>query len=398
MKIPLSESKSSLELPLRLVGDEKFSLLLMNLLCSKNDIEYKQASIDLRDHIRPRHESSEHFKCINPDWFGDFKNDEIDRTTCVHCGYRKNCTIDIDETDYLEIVPIANARLPTVTFLHDEVLFPMNSVSRTNKDPFFGFSMRAGQTRKIYCITQNLFSGIFPNNLNSEIPLDSAIGYDMATGKAIWPIDQQFLEIYEQMDIKIRTFELPGNQGIFQGELSTIDRNCLQQIAMNNNWVSNHEGSSIIEELDLLCSRMIRVLKNRELNKFFRKIANIQMTPGIDIPYGSSGSGYFNMVMRWIELKPNDILHYISCFDGDENEREHCESISVIFNQVYREVDDGSISLYPRFPAIAIVPSAEIPNILLEQPACRIIDVIEHEGTEPILLIDSLGIDLIEVL
>jgi len=167
---------------------------------------------------------------------------------------------------------------------------------------------------------------------------------------------------------------------------------------MNNNWVSNHEGSSIIEELDLLCSRMIRVLKNRELNKFFRKIANIQMTPGIDIPYGSSGSGYFNMAMRWIELKPNDILHYISCFDGDENERRHCESISVIFNQVYREVDDGSISLYPRFPAIAIVPSAEIPNIVLEQSACRIIDVIEYEGTEPILLIDSLGIDLIEVL
>ena len=77
MKIPLSESKSSLELPLRLVGDEKFSLLLMNLLCSKDDLEYKQSSIDLRDYIRPRFESSEHFKCINPDWFGDFKNDEI---------------------------------------------------------------------------------------------------------------------------------------------------------------------------------------------------------------------------------------------------------------------------------------------------------------------------------
>ena len=195
--------------------------------------------------------------------------------------------------------------------------------------------MRAGQTRKIYCITQDLFSRIFPNNTNLENPLDPAIGYDMATGKAIWPVDQQFLEIYEQMAIKIKEFELPGNQGIFQGELSTIDRNCLQQIAMKNNWVSNHEGSSIIEELDLLCSRMIRVLKNRELNKFFRKIANIQMTPGIDIPYGSSGSGYFNMAMRWIELKPNDILHYISCFDGDENERRHCESISVIFNQGY---------------------------------------------------------------
>ena len=89
------------------------------------------------------------------------------------------------------------------------------------------------------------------------------------------------------------------------------------------------------------------------------------MTPGIDIPYGSSGSGHFNMAMRWIELKPDDILHYISCFDGDENERRHCESISVIFNQVYREVVNGSISLYPRFLQLQLYLVQRYKTLLL---------------------------------
>ena len=70
MKIPLSESKSSLELPLRLVGDEKFFVAIDEFYYVQNDLEYKQASIELRDYIRPRHKSNEHFKCINPDWFG----------------------------------------------------------------------------------------------------------------------------------------------------------------------------------------------------------------------------------------------------------------------------------------------------------------------------------------
>jgi len=399
MKIPLSETKSSnRDAVIRIVNDEKMPFLLANLLSAEEDSDYKQACIEIREHVRPKEAEDNHFQCINPDWFDDSQNEKIDNTTCSYCGYRKSCSIDVEQNDYLEIVPIGDARTPSENFMRDEVLFPKKSTIRVNPDPFFGFSMRAGQTRKLYLITQNMFDKIFPNNSLPQYYLDSSIGYDMPTGKAIWPIDQQFLEIYEQMPVRISEIEILGKQGIKSGDLNSFDRGCLIEIAVMNSWILDSNNNDAIDELNLLCSRLIRVLKGKFLKHYFKKLGGIQMSPFIDIPYLSSGSGYLNLALRWIELKPNDIVNYIASLADEPNERGHCKAISDIFSQSLVDIGQGAISHFPRFPAIAITPSSKLSGIRIEQSACRVIDVIEYEGVENMLLLDSLGIDLTEVI
>jgi hypothetical protein len=398
MRIPLSESKySNHNTSIRVFADDKMPFLLANLLSAVEGSNYKQACIEIRSHVRPKELGEDMFQCINPDWFDDYENKKIDYTTCSYCGYRKSCSIELNEYEYLEIVPIGDARIPSENFMREHVLFPKASTSRTNPDPFFGFSMRAGNTRKLYLMTQEMFEKTFPNNSTPQYFLDASIGYEMPTGKAFWPIDQQFLEIYEQMSVQISEFDVPGKHGIDHGDLNSFDRASLVEIAMMNGWISGPNDDAI-DELDLLCSRLIRVLKGRSLKTFFKKLGNIQISPVIDVPYFSSGSGYFILALRWIELRPNDISNYIESLADEPNQKRHCNTISKIFSQANVHLGQGEISHYPRFPAIAITPSQQLSEIRLEQSACRVIDVVEYEGVEKMLLLDGLGINLSEVI
>jgi len=398
MKFSLSESKSSsLDADVRLVNDENFPMLVMNLLTADSNEGYKIAAMEIREYLRPDDDSDEYFDCINPGWFDDLQNKRIDYTTCVYCGYRKNCTINLEQQDYIEVVALGSARIPSRSFINDQVLFPKTSTIMSNSDPFFGFSMRAGKTRKLYLLTQKMFDSIFPNKSSIDFQFDAAVGYDMPTGNAIWPIDQQFLEIYEQITGTI-SFKIIGTQGLRNGDLTSFDRNCLIDVAMMNGWTNDSEGDKAIIELDLLCSRLIRVLKSKSMNHHFKQLANIQMTPILDLPYFSSGSGYLNLALRWLELKPMDLKIYLNSLDDDLEESNHCQIISQIFPLTMKEIPQGLVSLYPRFPAIALSPKHQLDQILIEQPACKIIDVVEHKGIERMLLLDSLGIDLGQVI
>jgi hypothetical protein len=398
MKFPLSESNSlSIDADIRLVNDGEFPMLLMNLLTANSNEGYKIAAMRIREYLRPNEDSDDYYNCINPGWFDDLQNEKIDYTTCIYCGYRKNCTINIEQQNYIEIVPFGNARIPSRNFINRQVLFPIISTIRSNTDPFFGFSMRAGSTRKLYLLTQTLFDSIFPNKSSINFQFDAAIGYDMPTGKAIWPIDQQFLEIYEQIT-GIINFEIIGKQGIMDGNLTSIDRKCLLDVAIMNGWIKDSDDGEVISELELLCSRLILVLKSKSMIYYFNKLANIQMTPILDLPYVSSGSGHLNLVLRWLELKPLDIQIYLDSLNDDLDESNHCKIVSKIFPLTVTEVPQGLVSLYPRFPAIALSPPHELDQIEIEQPACRIIDVVEHKGIERMLLLDCLGIDLGQVI
>ena len=49
--------------------------------------------------------------------------------------------------------------------------------------------------------------------------------------------------------------------------------------------------------------------------------------------------------------------------------------------------------LIPRFPAVLFLPKAG-SSIMLDLPACKIIDVIDAELNQPMLLFDALDFDL----
>jgi len=398
MKFSLSESRSTTFQPkLRSIEGSAFSQILTNLLTANSESDYKLASKEIRGFVRPTDDNEEYFGCINPDWFDDNLNKKIDHTTCAFCGYRGNCTINIEYGDYIEVLQIGDVRVPSRKFLRDNVLFPKISTSIGNTDPFFGFSLRAGHTRKLYIISQKEFDKVFPNSYCNKLNYDAAVGYDLTTGMAIWPIDQQFLEVYEGIKHDIQYViekEMESNPSR-EFELTSQDMKCMIKVALDNNWIESNQQKQVIGELKLLCQRLMGVLKSDKIISKIKRLVNTQMTPELDIPYTVSGSGLINLTLRWIQLKPQDILYYLDLQDKKSN---HYQALSRINLQTAANVSQSNVSIFPRFPAIAISPISELNQIKLEQNACKIIDVVVHEGTERMLLLDSLGIDLLEVL
>ena len=399
MKIQISESTGVESFDnLRLIDENGLNRLLLNLLSADSDHDYKLSSIELRDFIRPKDENEDYYKCINPEYFDDIVPLDVDQTTCSFCGYRTKCSIGVEGKDYFEIKKIPlDKQIPSRKILQN-VLIPKISTSAINRDPFFGFSSRAGRTRDLFLISQEDFDGLFSNHNQRNVNYNASIGYDRYSSSSIWPIDLRFLQIYEQMknDIKIELENYVKYADESDFDFSHQDKKVLLNVAIQNDWLNDKNDILRFENLQLLCHRLILVLQSDRMHGNFDSLLNSQMIPSLDIPHSKSGSGFINIVIRWIELRFGDILEYIEQFG--KIEPEHATALKESFQNETISDYNGKISVIPRFPAIVISPPSKIKDINLEQSACRVIDVFEHECSEVLLLIDSLGIDMFEVI
>ncbi len=399
MKIQISESTDVESFDsVRVIDESGLNRLLLNLLSADSDEDYKLSSIELREFVRPKDGNEAYYKCINPEWFDNKVSPEVDNTTCSFCGYRTKCLIGVEDNDHFEIIKIGDIQIPSSKILQQKVLFPEKSTSPINRDPFFGFSSRAGKTRNLFLISQGNFDGFFPNNTPNNLNYNASIGYDRYSNTSIWPIDLRFLQIYEQMknDIKIELKNYVKYVEVAHSDFCHQDKKALLNVAVQKGWIDDRGDTTRFDDLQLLCHRLISVLQSDRIHGKFDSLLNLHMTPDLDIPLSISGSGFINLAIRWIELRFGDILEYIEQFG--EIEPEHATSLRESFHSESIGNYSGKISVIPRFPAIAIAPSSKIKDISLEQAACRIIDVVEHECSEILLLIDPLGIDMYGVM
>lgn len=378
---------------LRPISDSKTSLLIMNLLVAETNSDYRTAATDIRNHLSPLEEVPDQYPCIHPEWFDNEAELNVDATTCNFCGYRKSCTLGTDEREFVEIINLDNSRIPSQEFLQDNCFKFDNLANEVIGDPFFGFSSRAGESRKLYLISQDEFSRQFPDRFKTTIEFDTAVGYDRATGQSLWAHDRIFLQCYDSISSTIR-LELNNLNRVKKNELSRFDEQTLIQIAYSNKWLLKKDSKAMKNQLCVLFSRFISILKSKSIRPSFLKITQINMTPKIDTPHHHCGSGDLNLVIRWLELKPSDLNYYIGKSSNNEFYKMQQKLVSRIINE------ESTLSLdlnqyIPRFPTIAFAPEALFRSIKIEQSACRVIDVIESPVQKVLLLIDGLGLDLL---
>jgi len=404
MKIPLSDAPLDEREPVfRKLPKTNTAILLANLLESENDTEYRMAATNLQKHLLPSSDSNTHtYQCVHPDWF-DYSSEseiEVDITTCLLCGYRTHCTLGkFDERDYIEIIPLDESVIPSKKFIQERCFSAINLTGKSVViDPFLGFSSKANTSRKLFLISQQEFSRRFPDKVNDTY-FDAAIGYDWKLQQAIWPIDQLFLEGYELYKSMLQ-FEIIGTNNLHRSNLSVIDQRCFNEIAHSRGWLNSNselEKDALANQLKLLFSRLIKVLKSRKFNHHFERIALLSMTPNIDHPFGCNGTGYLHLAIRWMELIPDDLDIYLDNLGAKVSQQKILQHLADnIKSNTSHLIDENSVRYLPRFPMIAFVAKKEIPDLVLEQPAGKVIDVIELNGASSLLLIDSLGINLLD--
>lgn len=404
MKIPLSETPiDDREIILRKLPKENTAILLADLIESENDTEYRTAATNLQRHLLPTDQSNTNtYQCVHPDWFDNLESEiKVDVTTCFLCGYRQHCTLGkFDEREYIEIISLDDSVIPPKGFIEKNCFSAINYAGKSVViDPFLGFSSKACSTRKLFLISQDEFNRRFPDKLNRNF-FDAAIGYDCKLKQAIWPIDQLFLEGYELYKSMLK-FQIIGTNNLHRSNLSIIDESCFNEIADQRGWLrsSSELGrDALSNHLKLLFSRLIKVLKSSEFNQHFERIALLSMTPNIDHPFGCNGTGYLHLAIRWVELRPEDLDIY---FDNLGIQGEGANVIRQLLTNLRTEqveiIDENEARYLPRLPMLAFAERNEIPKLVLEQPAGKIIDVIESNVNSSLLLIDSLGVDLLEV-
>ena len=396
VKIPLSEAHIiDVEPKFRLISKiPKVTMLLANLLEAKTDGAYRKAATSLRFHLKAEKDSESSYSCLHPDWFGGNEM-QVDATTCRLCGYRQHCTLGLDEGDFVEIISLDDSRIPSKKYIQENCFTAFETKGTVIVDPFIGFTSRAKKTRKLYIISQDNFLKNFPG-ANSIYEFDSTVGYDRRTCQSIWPIDQLFLDVYERISGRMSS-EIIDSNNVLENELSIIDQKCLQIIAYENRWLLHADGEDVKKGLDILFSRLIKVLKSRTISPQISNLTLINMSPRIDIPYNCSGSGHLNIAMRWAQLKPNDLEQYREYLELDKRGDQVQKILIDRINQhLFEEISENTIQYLPRFPMIAISPINQFKKIEFEQPAGRIIDVVESKGDRILLLIDSLGFDLLQ--
>tara|TARA_B110000305_G_C19210499_1_gene525611 strand:- start:318 stop:878 length:561 start_codon:yes stop_codon:yes gene_type:complete len=177
-----------------------------------------------------------------------------------------------------------------------------------------------------------------------------------------------------------------------------MDVNCLKSIAAERNWISEEKPLESFAAIEKLFLKFVTILKNFDS---IQNIAKTPMKPFIDHPFDCNGTGYLHAAIRLIELEP-DLFKLYQNYDEMDLNTEDVSLLKKMETGIWELRSSEKIKLehsehrrfLPRFPAVLIHPSGEIDALSLEMPACRIVDVLVSENSEPSLLVDSLEIDL----
>jgi hypothetical protein len=396
----------SMEKKNRQLLEPSIPLMMSSLLWANSESEYKQFSIALRKLVSK--DSIPEFDCAHPEWFDEVVEDsppQIDATVCQFCGYKDTCERSQTnvEVDIIPVGPISNEGVLQGVDPKD-ILACFGSHDLKGElqriDPFFGFSKLAKTTRELYLIPLEKLQKRFPD-LSKNPTLFAAIGYDLATQQPIWPIDIRLLQFILIPTNKDKIKKKINSQVKKGQKLQLMDVNCLKSIAAERNWISEEKPLESFAAIVRLFLKFVTILKNFDS---IQNIAKTPMKPFIDHPFDCNGTGYLHAAIRLIELEP-DLFKLYQNYDEMDLNTEDVSLLKQMETEIWELRSSEKIKLehsehrrfLPRFPAVLIHPSREIDALSLEMPACRIVDVLVSENSEPSLLVDSLEIDLLSI-
>ena len=390
--IPLSESYSKKAEPtFRQVNDPKISFLILSLLTEESSIKHRSIATELRNLLVPEHRGSKCFECVHPEWF-DEPVEFVDRTSCNFCAYAHYCSIGKDTREAVEIIPLDGTAEPRRGSLIQCFDFSGEADQHVPNDPFVGFSHNAGHSRRLFLIEMDKFEIFFPGDVVTGRNLQCAVGYDRLSQQSIWAIDQFFLEEYEKRKIQsqLKFEDVPFPDLKF---LTQMDRDLLTHVLQSKGWLLEEDlGQNTEENLHRFFLGLTHLIKK---SPHFSRIAskgNASLTPHVEHPYALGGTGFMIFALRWMELRPNDLIEFLK-------EQSEQQSFEFDFSRLTasKKFDrEGATQYMPRMPAIALIPSRGTLDLSLELPAAKIIDVHQYDGSKTLLLLDSLGLDLTE--
>ena len=394
MKIPLSDPLTSKAEPVfRAIESTKFSFLMLSLLSEESSVQYRKIATQLRAEISPIQGGQGTYECVHPEWFDEGKGAIVDSTSCNFCAYAHYCTMGKDNRETVEIVPLKGTRSPGINTIARLFDFNGEADEHIPNDPFVGFSHRAGQSRTLYLIEMTKLQERFPTITLLDVPLENAVGYDRLSQQPIWPVDQLFLEEYERQNknVLLKFEDIPYPP---LSDLNAVDRRLVEHVAAKNNWLREQDSPKMKNGLYRFLLGIGDFLKHSSTFTGLHSQGYASMSPRVEHPYPLGGTGFLIFALRWMELKPNDFRDLAKDqtksygLDFDISRLPHGKSFS----------QHGATQYVPRLPAIALVPTKPLHEVNLELPAVKIIDVHQYRGKNTLLIIDGLGLDLLEEL
>ena len=259
-------------------------------------------------------------------------------------------------------------------------------------DPFIGFSHSAGKTRDLYLLKIQELDELIPCRTEKNTPFHCAVGVDRLTQRAIWPFDQLLLVHHHQAK------RCPSRFGVHKPEpLTKIDRRLLLKASNLHGWagILPDDSKSSIEDV---FSRVISALKSTDFAEEFAKIFSSKVKPLVDHPYPVTGSGEMLCALRMVYFSPDMAFDILAHLGMDKDLFEEIFRDNNSDNETHNQFSDDKIRYFPRFPAIAFLPKEGSLDFHLELPQCKIIDVRQYSGLDGLLLLDGLGINLMEEL
>ena len=216
---------------MRAISHPKTLFYLTGLLTAATREIYQNAAMNLRNHLKPKSDSSETYICPHPDWFDDTSPTSVDSMTCRYCGFSQKCTLGSKKQQTVGIFPLGTAKLPPADVLRPIFTNHDFDFDFLPMDPFIGFSHSAGNTRDLYLIKIQELDELIPCLVEPNTPYHCAVGVDRFTQKVIWPFDQLLLVHHHQAK------KSPSRFGVHKPEpLTKIDQRLLLKATSLHGW------------------------------------------------------------------------------------------------------------------------------------------------------------------
>jgi len=145
--------------------------------------------------------------------------------------------------------------------------------------------------------------------------------------------------------------------------------------------------------MELLKVELYQIINMLSSDPAFESLTHRPFTPNADHPFSMGSTLGLHFLFRLFELTPS--LLETSLF------KDAFPQLFSLMLEVHNisspnhnaTAHDDAQRLLPRFPAVLFLPKAS-SSVMLDLPACKIIDVVNAEIDQPMLLLDALEFDL----
>ena len=377
----------------RQIEDVSFPTLFQGLLLASDPEEYRVYSGKIRNLARK--ETAQDFLCLHPEWFSEKSSeneeDKIDATVCRFCGYFQQC--EKANTDFsVDIVFLMrNDEAHTGGDFAEGLLkkafeFGHPSSSAAYSDPFSGFSRRAGEPRTLYAVSYFDMDRTLSDRFGGG-DYASCVGYDLLTYQPLWPLDFILLGIFGDAE-SWNALLLHSDKTVDErGRLNVSDERFLAH------YLQLRAVESAPVEVELLKSELYQIITMLSSDPVFEALTHRPFTPHADHPFPMGSTLGLHLLFRLFELTPT-LLETSLFNDAFPQFYSLMQAVHDISSPNQKAIEGvGPQRLLPRFPAVLFLPKSS-SSIMLDLPACKIIDVVDGEIDQPMLLFDALDFDL----